>query len=174
MRTSKFTPEQMVAVLRMGDSGVPVVELCPATWHQRADLLPVAKAIRRCRDRGGARAPATPRGESEAQAGGGGSHARQADPEGGALKKGGEAGPLAGTRRMDAAGVSAAPAPGPPRAPPRVSFATLLCDSCRGPGRAAHVPSGVQQPATAQQLGTADAGRIPRRLGQQRGPRRAS
>ena len=28
MRTSKFTPEQMVHILRMGDSGVPVVELC--------------------------------------------------------------------------------------------------------------------------------------------------
>jgi len=28
MRTSKFTPEQMVHILRQGDSGVPVVELC--------------------------------------------------------------------------------------------------------------------------------------------------
>jgi len=28
MRTSKFTPEQMVNILRQGDSGVPVVELC--------------------------------------------------------------------------------------------------------------------------------------------------
>ena len=28
MRTSKFTPEQMVYILRQGDSGVPVVELC--------------------------------------------------------------------------------------------------------------------------------------------------
>lgn len=27
MRTSKFTPEQMVHILRQGDSGVPVVEL---------------------------------------------------------------------------------------------------------------------------------------------------
>jgi hypothetical protein len=26
MRTSKFTPEQMVHILRQGDSGVPVVE----------------------------------------------------------------------------------------------------------------------------------------------------
>ena len=28
MRTSKFTPEQMVHILRQGDSGVPIVELC--------------------------------------------------------------------------------------------------------------------------------------------------
>src|SRR4029077_12439001 len=28
MRTSKFTPEQMVHILRQGDGGVPVVELC--------------------------------------------------------------------------------------------------------------------------------------------------
>jgi putative transposase len=28
MRTSKFTPDQMVHILRQGDSGVPVVELC--------------------------------------------------------------------------------------------------------------------------------------------------
>jgi alpha-1,2-mannosyltransferase len=28
MRTTKFTPEQMVHILRQGDSGVPVVELC--------------------------------------------------------------------------------------------------------------------------------------------------
>ena len=28
MRTSKFTPEQMAHILRQGDSGVPVVELC--------------------------------------------------------------------------------------------------------------------------------------------------
>ena len=28
MRTSKFTPEQMVQILRQGDGGVPVVELC--------------------------------------------------------------------------------------------------------------------------------------------------
>ena len=28
MRTSKFTPEQMVHILRQGDSGVPVAELC--------------------------------------------------------------------------------------------------------------------------------------------------
>ncbi|HWP67167.1 MAG TPA: transposase [Candidatus Limnocylindria bacterium] len=28
MRTSKFTPEQMVHILRQGDSGLPVVELC--------------------------------------------------------------------------------------------------------------------------------------------------
>ena len=28
MRTSKFTPEQMEHILRQGDSGVPVVELC--------------------------------------------------------------------------------------------------------------------------------------------------
>jgi putative transposase len=30
-RTSKFTPEQMVHILRQGDSGVPVVELCRST-----------------------------------------------------------------------------------------------------------------------------------------------
>ena len=28
MRTSKFTPEQMVHILRQGDSGVPIGELC--------------------------------------------------------------------------------------------------------------------------------------------------
>jgi putative transposase len=28
MRTSKFTPEQMVAICRQGESGVPVVEVC--------------------------------------------------------------------------------------------------------------------------------------------------
>ncbi len=28
MRTSKFTPEQMVHILGQGDSGVPVAELC--------------------------------------------------------------------------------------------------------------------------------------------------
>ena len=28
MRTSKFTPEQMVHILRQGDGGVAVVELC--------------------------------------------------------------------------------------------------------------------------------------------------
>ena len=28
MRTSKFTPEQMVAIGRQGESGVPVVEVC--------------------------------------------------------------------------------------------------------------------------------------------------
>jgi transposase-like protein len=28
MRTSKFTPEQMVHILRQGDGGVPVAELC--------------------------------------------------------------------------------------------------------------------------------------------------
>ena len=28
MRTSKFTPEQVVHILRQGDSGVPVVERC--------------------------------------------------------------------------------------------------------------------------------------------------
>jgi len=28
MRTSKFTPEQMVHIVRQGDSGVPIGELC--------------------------------------------------------------------------------------------------------------------------------------------------
>src|SRR5262249_45790058 len=28
MRTSKFTPEQMVAICRQGESGVPIVEVC--------------------------------------------------------------------------------------------------------------------------------------------------
>jgi hypothetical protein len=28
MRTSKFTPERMVAICRQGESGVPVVEVC--------------------------------------------------------------------------------------------------------------------------------------------------
>ena len=28
MRRSKFTPEQMVAICRQGESGVPVVEVC--------------------------------------------------------------------------------------------------------------------------------------------------
>jgi hypothetical protein len=31
MWTSNFTPEQMVHILRQGDSGVPVVELCRCT-----------------------------------------------------------------------------------------------------------------------------------------------
>ena len=28
MRTSKFTPKQMVHILRQGESGVPIAELC--------------------------------------------------------------------------------------------------------------------------------------------------
>ncbi len=28
MPTSKFTPEQMVHILRQGESGVPIVEVC--------------------------------------------------------------------------------------------------------------------------------------------------
>ena len=54
MRTSKFTPEQMVHILRQGDSGVPVVELCRL-------CVVTASRVRRCqRSAGRCRAAAAP------------------------------------------------------------------------------------------------------------------
>jgi putative transposase len=51
MRTSKFTPEQMVHILRQGESGVPIGELC--RQHQISEqtyylygLLPGCKGTR--------------------------------------------------------------------------------------------------------------------------------
>ena len=38
MRTSKFTPEHMVHILRQGESGVPIGELC--RQHQISGLPP--------------------------------------------------------------------------------------------------------------------------------------
>jgi len=35
MRTSKFTPEQMVHIFRQGESGVPIVELSRRTCMRR-------------------------------------------------------------------------------------------------------------------------------------------
>jgi putative transposase len=47
MRTSKFTPEQMVQILRQGDGGVPVVELCRQHGISEQTYLPVEEAVRR-------------------------------------------------------------------------------------------------------------------------------
>src|SRR5690242_8587551 len=63
MRTSKFTPEQMVAVLRMGDSGVPVGELCRQHGISEQTYYRWRKRFGDLGDGRGAGAPPAPRGE---------------------------------------------------------------------------------------------------------------
>src|SRR5262245_2674186 len=87
MRTSKFTPEQMVHVLRQGESGVPIAELC--RQHQISE-----QTYYRWKKQFGDRGTAEVRElrqlrarESEAEAAGRGPLLGQADTAGGDRKK---------------------------------------------------------------------------------------
>jgi hypothetical protein len=45
VKRKRFSVEQIVAVLKQVEVGVPVVEVCPAGRDYRADLLSVEEAV---------------------------------------------------------------------------------------------------------------------------------
>ena len=46
MKKKRFTVEQIVGVLKQAQVGVPVAEVNPEGWDQRADVLPMEGEVR--------------------------------------------------------------------------------------------------------------------------------
>ena len=47
MKRSKFTDEQILAIVKEGEAGRKVADLCPHARHHRADVLPLEGEVRR-------------------------------------------------------------------------------------------------------------------------------
>jgi len=46
MKRSKFTETQIMAILKLAEQGIKVMDICLRTWHQQRDLLSMEKQIR--------------------------------------------------------------------------------------------------------------------------------
>lgn len=53
MKRKRFSVEQVVAVLKQAEAGLPVVEVCRAGGDHRADLLSMEEAVRGVAERPG-------------------------------------------------------------------------------------------------------------------------
>jgi hypothetical protein len=87
MKKKRFSVEQIVAVLKQVELGVPVAEVIRKVGNQRADLLPLEEAVCWDGDGPGATDETTPGGEQPAKAVGRRSEPGQDDAAGCAQKK---------------------------------------------------------------------------------------
>ena len=72
MKRKRFSVEQIVAVLKQAEVGVPVAELIRQVGITEQTLLSMEKTVQGTGDRSGAAVQATPRRERAAEAVGGG------------------------------------------------------------------------------------------------------
>ena len=87
MKQKRFSVEQIVAVLKQAEAGVPLAELLRRVRSVRADVLSMEKAIRRVRGGSGSPVQAAPGREHRIEVGGSRSNAGQDDVAGCAVKK---------------------------------------------------------------------------------------
>jgi putative transposase len=87
MRKSRYSEEQIVAILKESEAGVPTAELCRKHGISDADVLPLEGEIRRSGSERGASASSTGRREPQAQAAGSRTGVGHRRSQGGSIKK---------------------------------------------------------------------------------------
>ena len=87
MKHKRFNVEQIVAVLKQAEAGVPLAGVDPAGGNFRTDFLPMEEAIRRAGGRSGSSAQSAPRRERSAETAGSRSDSRQGHVAGCSIKK---------------------------------------------------------------------------------------